>query len=287
VPSAPEALAQPRHGGNLRDEFQRRCAPLIARYVRGDTDRQHLVDTLEAMAPDGLTTEDLQAIIECADAEKADGADALQTFAAACASADQKQKQNDTPIELPSPAAPMPCARRILALRYTVAAQLTLRYWRGDFYVWATTHWRALSPEDMKIILWRLTEHATYVNADGACRPWTPNIDKITNLERALAAACAIPTTCEPPLFLDDAEHGVTIAVANGLLDLTARSSRTVRRFSILPRSPSPLIRMHGGPPSSTSSSPRNGPGSQPSSRCWRNGSATSFPAVPISRKSC
>jgi hypothetical protein len=64
---------------------------------------------------------------------------------------------------LPPPSAPMAVARRFVeasCLHDGKAAELTLRYWCGCWWLWKTTHWVEVEPRTVRASLWHFTEHA-------------------------------------------------------------------------------------------------------------------------------
>ena len=57
------------------------------------------------------------------------------------------------PAQLPPPSVPMAVARMFLAERYTLEDTLTLRHWRGGWWIWKTSHWSELEDDAMRSML--------------------------------------------------------------------------------------------------------------------------------------
>jgi hypothetical protein len=103
----------------------------------------------------------------------------------------------------------------------------TLRYWRGGWWVWRTTHWAEVENRTVRSLLYAFTEHAVYADGmiKGAMRtkPWQPNRRKIGDLLEALSSITILPDDTHQPSWLDHRKRGTIIAVGNGLLDLVSR----------------------------------------------------------------
>jgi putative DNA primase/helicase len=106
----------------------------------------------------------------------------------------------------------------------------TLHHWRGDWWSWRGSCWAELDEPSIRSQLYKFTEHAFYIDAEGKTKPWAPTRKKISDLADALAAICILPSEREQPCWLDDRETSPVIAVANGLLVLKGRT--------LLPHSP-------------------------------------------------
>jgi putative DNA primase/helicase len=121
---------------------------------------------------------------------------------------------------LPTPAAPMNVARALLDADYTDNGHVTLLFWRGDFYEHVGTHWRRFAPDQMRHLLWRRTEHASYQDSEGNLLPWRPKRDHIGNLLDALEAACEIDVAVEPNTWIDERKNdgAIIVPMRNGLL---------------------------------------------------------------------
>ena len=98
-------------------------------------------------------------------------------------------------------------------------------------------------------ILYRFTENAIYLSADGPQR-WSPTRHKITDVADALRAICVLPADVDQPGWLDGAaETGVIVSVKNGLLDVERRRlmphtpnffNQTSTPFNYVPDAPAP-----------------------------------------------
>lgn len=123
-------------------------------------------------------------------------------------------------LVLPPPSEPMAVAREFVESWFRHDDMLTLRYWRGGWWRWQTTHWIEVDGQTVRSALYRYTEHAIYVSGNTVER-WSPNRHKVGDLIDALAAICILRTDIDQPSWLDDrATDGVIVAVANGLLDV-------------------------------------------------------------------
>jgi putative DNA primase/helicase len=134
------------------------------------------------------------------------------------------------PLMLPSPSAPMQVPRAFVRHSLLVDGipdAPTLRYWRGGWWVWRTTHWAEVENRTVRSLLYAFTEHAVYADGmiKGAMRtkPWQPNRRKIGDLLEALSSITILPDDTHQPSWLDHRKRGTIIAVGNGLLDLVSR----------------------------------------------------------------
>ena len=151
---------------------------------------------------------------------------------------------------LPPPSAPMDVARTFVDQGCLHDRSiLTLRYWRAGWWVWKTTHWTEVYESLVRSVLYRFTENAIYLSADGPQR-WSPTRHKITDVADALKAICVLPADVDQPGWLDGAaETGVIVSVKNGLLDVERRKlmphtpnffNQTSTPFNYVPDAPAP-----------------------------------------------
>ena len=123
---------------------------------------------------------------------------------------------------LPPPSQPMAVAR-IISDQCRNAGMLTLRYWRGGWWRWRTSHWSEVDEKTICSNLYRFTETAAYW-AGKKLMPWAPTRSKIHNLADALGAICLLPPDIDQPSWLDGCDDNrVIVATANGLLDVERR----------------------------------------------------------------
>src|SRR5262249_10957313 len=61
---------------------------------------------------------------------------------------------------LPSPSQPMAVAR--FFVHHCLHDIKTLRFWRGGWWMWRTTHWSEVEDRAVRSILWQFTEHASF-----------------------------------------------------------------------------------------------------------------------------
>jgi putative DNA primase/helicase len=126
-----------------------------------------------------------------------------------------------TRLLLPPPSQPMAVARLFVRL-YLHDNILTLRYWRGGWWTWQTTHWNEVAADEVCHDLYIFTEHALYIDASGE-HPWAPNRNKIGNLIDAVKGICLLPQDVDQPSWLDNRTAGTIVSVKNGLLDVSSR----------------------------------------------------------------
>jgi putative DNA primase/helicase len=132
---------------------------------------------------------------------------------------------------LPPPNQPMAVARVFVARHAMHGDLFKLRYWRGGWWTWRTTHWAEVGEGHVKSALWQFTEHARYPKGLNAA-PWAPTDHKIHDLTSALKAICILDDEQDQPGWLDGrGTSGMIVSVANGLLD--------VERRRLIPHAPS------------------------------------------------
>ena len=120
---------------------------------------------------------------------------------------------------LPPPSEPMAVAR-VFVDQCLHNNSLTLRHWRGGWWMWRTTHWVEVEDREVRGILYRYTEHATYAEGKDP-KEWAPTRRKVGDLIDALAAICILPNDLDQPGWLDgSSEDGIIVSVRNGLLNI-------------------------------------------------------------------
>ena len=120
---------------------------------------------------------------------------------------------------LPPPSEPMAVAR-VFVDQCLHNNSLTLRHWRGGWWMWRTTHWVEVEDREVRGILYRYTEHATYAEGKDP-KEWAPTRRKVGDLIDALAAICILPNDLDQPGWLDGSpEDGIIVSVRNGLLNI-------------------------------------------------------------------
>lgn len=127
---------------------------------------------------------------------------------------------------LPPPSNPMAVARDLLP-QWLADGIPTLRSWRGAWMRWARTHWAEMDDAEIRAVLYRRLEHATFttVSASGdvQVKPWAPTKRKIADLLDALGALTLLPSTIHAPAWIDAEDQGQIVACANGLLRVADR----------------------------------------------------------------
>jgi putative DNA primase/helicase len=125
---------------------------------------------------------------------------------------------------LPSPRAPYEVAAIFLEQAcVNDAMERTLHWWRNSWMKWAGSHWKELTPLEMRAELYHYTALASYTGADGNAAEWMPDEKKIKDLAGALASLCVLPDETDAPCWLDGRKTGTIIAAANGLLDTASQ----------------------------------------------------------------
>jgi putative DNA primase/helicase len=131
---------------------------------------------------------------------------------------------------LPSPFVPMAVARVFVSEHCLRDGLRTLRYWRGGWWQWQSSHWQEIEDRGIRSALYHFAENALY-RSGSKLEPWAPNRRKISDIADALIAVCMLSGDVNQPGWLDGRDtEGVIVSVANGLLD--------VERRRLLPHTP-------------------------------------------------
>ena len=120
---------------------------------------------------------------------------------------------------LPPPSEPMAVARIIVEGSCRKDGELILRYWRGSWWRWATTHWTEADDKIIRSVIYQFTEHAVFVSGDDV-KPWAPTRRKVIDLLDALVAITVLHGEIDQPCWLDDCKIDAVVSVRNGLLDI-------------------------------------------------------------------
>jgi putative DNA primase/helicase len=161
------------------------------------------------------------------------------------------QDHNKAPrLILPPPSAPMHVARIFVREHCLCDGTLTLRHWRGGWWVWRTSHWVEAESAAVRSLLYAFTEHAAYLGDKGDVHAWAPTRRKIADLAEALSAISFLVNEVDQPCWLDGRRTGTIVAVDNGLLDLEDRQllphtpyffNLTAVPFAYDPHAPEPI----------------------------------------------
>jgi putative DNA primase/helicase len=138
----------------------------------------------------------------------------------------RRHQQRGELLLLSPPSSPMQVAREFVqqcCLYNNRSDELTLRYWRGGWWAWRTSHWAEVQSRAVRSLLYKFTEHAIYIDQKGP-KPWAPTRRKIADLLEALGAIVILSDETDQPCWIDGRATGTIVAVANGLLDLTSRN---------------------------------------------------------------
>jgi putative DNA primase/helicase len=128
------------------------------------------------------------------------------------------------PQLLPPPSAPMQVAREFVQQHCLHGDDdtLTLRHWRGGWWVWRGSHWVEIEYRAVLALLYKFTEHAVY-SQENKLVAWNANRRKIGDLFEALGAILLLASEIDQPCWIDGRKSGTVVAVANGLLDVASR----------------------------------------------------------------
>ena len=134
---------------------------------------------------------------------------------------ESSQRETFQPDMLPPPTIPMAVAREFVEqCGRADKGEPTIRHWRGGWWVWRQSHWREIDDREMRSMLYRYTERATYVNAKGDVVAWAPNRHRVGDLMEALSAVALLAADINQPTWLDGRNATTIVATANGLLDV-------------------------------------------------------------------
>ncbi len=142
------------------------------------------------------------------------------------AAADSHREDGDA---WPAPSDPLAVARHLVKVGglHDDAGVLTVRWWRGGFYLWTGTHWTEAADPAVRARIYHALEHARYWKPDKDGLPelvaWSPTRRKVGDVLEALQAAIHLSERLDPPAWLDGRDDGPYLAVRNGLLDLDTR----------------------------------------------------------------
>jgi putative DNA primase/helicase len=118
-------------------------------------------------------------------------------------SAFQRQQQSGR-RKLASPKIPTDVARDYFAQHCTHQdGNPTLQFWGGEWWRWRTSHWAVVDPRMMRADLYKYTENAVYLDAEGKEKRWAPSRNKISDLIEASGSICILPDAITMPRWLD------------------------------------------------------------------------------------
>ena len=127
---------------------------------------------------------------------------------------------------------PSYCAQQVVA-----RCQSPLRYWSGTWFEWCATHYRIITVERIRDILYGLLTDAQYLNSAAEPRSWKPNPKKLNDVIDATRRLVELPSTMTAPNWINrDSEH--VIPCANGLVrvmerDLQAHTPNFFNTFAL------------------------------------------------------
>lgn len=129
----------------------------------------------------------------------------------------------DNEAVLPPPNDPMAVAREYVEQHCRHGGDVvTLRYWRGGWWQWRTSHWIEIESRAVRGMIYMFTEHAVY-EANGGPVPWCPTSRRVSDVLDALTAITLLPAEFDQPSWIDGRGNGNVVATANGLLDVASR----------------------------------------------------------------
>lgn len=124
------------------------------------------------------------------------------------------------------PGDPLPNARRFIAERFTHPEHPRLVCHGGAFYRWDGAAWPEVEEAALRADLYGHFDAVTYIDGDGAEKPFRPNRQRVADLLDALRAAGYLPKEVTAPTWLDDdgpVPASEVVACANGLLHVPTR----------------------------------------------------------------
>lgn len=127
---------------------------------------------------------------------------------------------NTSVTPYPHPSDPTSVARRILADLYTEDGHYTLRFWRGDWYLWTGPCWTLASEKEISAKVWLHLDHQVCRHDDEVV-PWCPTGGKTIDVYRALLYLVRLPDGEDAPMWVDEGDvydAGSIVGMDNGLL---------------------------------------------------------------------
>ncbi|MGP5505896.1 DNA primase family protein [Corynebacterium flavescens] len=110
----------------------------------------------------------------------------------------------------PAPSDPMKCARRLIRDLFTIGisggeTRPVICHWRGDWYLWCSSHWKRHSVEYVRGRLWRHLDGQAY-EKDGDLLDWSPTRAKIADVLEALQFSVALDDDVDAPSWIGGSE---------------------------------------------------------------------------------
>lgn len=132
-------------------------------------------------------------------------------------------QSDDAPLIL-SPRSPLISARAFVANRFQRQQKRILHHLNGSFHVWTGTHYREVTPHDLRAEVYSFLVSAHCVAGDGRTAPFHPNRARVGDVLDATGAAVNLPATTRPPCWIGEAPTDLPaeeiISCANGLFHL-------------------------------------------------------------------
>lgn len=121
-----------------------------------------------------------------------------------------------------SPSAPLDSAKAFIDKICAQDGASAFHYYRGSFYAWDETHYRAADADHVRHQLYLFLDEAITENG-----PFNPNQNKVNQVMHALQGLTFLPSDRNPPFWIAPQfgfpGAGNVIACQNGLLDLEKR----------------------------------------------------------------
>ena len=128
-----------------------------------------------------------------------------------------------TPQSLPPPSMPMDVARVFVEKACSSDGLLTLRHWRGGWWLWRTSCWIEAEDRAVRSLLYRFTEKAVYFTGEGRrCRPGRRPAQDRRSARGPRGDLHPARRSRSAKLARRPIDRGV-VSVVNGLLDVEAR----------------------------------------------------------------
>jgi putative DNA primase/helicase len=128
---------------------------------------------------------------------------------------------------LPPPTQPLPVARKFIAADFTHdQGHLTVRAWRGGWWVWKRTKYAELEERAIRKAAYQFTEHAVYLSGNSFA-PWAPTRHKITDVLEAAKAVTYLRQDIHQPEWIEEVggfpAASELVSLENGLLHIRTR----------------------------------------------------------------
>lgn len=130
------------------------------------------------------------------------------------------------PSLLPAPGSPLDVARALVEANFLAENVMSLRSWRGSFWRWEGSRWEQMEEAAIRSAIYKLTEHAVYVDEKAKTMPWSPTRYKLADLLDALRAVAHLDEHVRTPTWTEPTDKPAAaelVAATNGLVHVGTR----------------------------------------------------------------